>query len=375
MKFFKTITLLLWLLPAAALAQPEGSTMPSRGVRDTLHLTYEMLAGTSIPKTYEGMRKRPVFVQYYIPNLSDVSNLPILIAMSGAERSGSAQMNVWQRFAEQYGIIVLTPQFFRKKDLEKLPENVRPIYTTGNYWGSNRYQLGNVATGTIVEGGDKKLRPRSQWTYGIIEALFDYVKMQIGSNAEGYYLFGHSAGGQFVGRMAMVYPEARIIRAVAASPSSWAWPAIDGFKGNDGKIYGWPYSIKDIYKDYKELAPCFEKDLYIMVGSLDTKTAALDMSPTAMAQGDRRTDRAANFYSACKKVAKKNKLKFNFKFAEVEGVGHGTKGIAFGGPDSRSVLLEDLGPNAAFRILFEDVITGKAAANAGKEKKTKKAKK
>jgi hypothetical protein len=43
--------------------------------------------------------------------------------------------------------------------------------------------------------------PRQEWTFGIVERLFDLLLAQGITTWQRYGLFGHSAGGQFVDRM------------------------------------------------------------------------------------------------------------------------------------------------------------------------------
>lgn len=58
-------------------------------------------------------------------------------------------------------------------------------------------------------------RPRS---FSRIEHLFDAIRQATGNRGERYFLYGHSEGGQFVLRLLMLLPQARVQRAVVVNP-------------------------------------------------------------------------------------------------------------------------------------------------------------
>lgn len=281
---------------------------------------------------YEPLKDKPIKVMYYVPSDGDVKTMPVLFAFTGAERTGNTQLNAWRAFADAYKFVVINPQFPDKK-----------------LWKERDYQFGGV---TDAEG---KVVDRSMWTYNIVESLFDYWRHEVDGTQEGYRMFGHSAGAQFVGRMVMTMPEARIIRAVAANPSSWAWPV--ELKDADGKSFGWPYSISGLPDAEKAgyLADVFSKKLYIQIGQKDTDTESLDMSAAANLQGERRYHRAKNFYQTCVDKAAADKIDCAFRLAEVEGVGHSTWHMVYGyyKPNADKVQEEQLGENSAYLLLFK----------------------
>lgn len=344
--------------------------LDSRGKVDTLDFTYDFIKGKDVPQgPCEALKDRPVHVVYFIPNLSGVEDMPILFVMHGAERVGTAQYNAWRPFAQKYGFILVIPQFLTKQEnLDILPSWRKPMYA-GQYWLTNDYQFGSVSTAS----NSGKLRPRDKWAYNVIELLFEYFRHELDNTSKGYYIYGHSAGGQFVNRMVMAYPEARIIKACAANPSSWAWPSVDGViknldsqeicneYRNGTKTYtsGWGYSIKELYKNEADLAKPFKTKLYVQIGTKDLETESLDQQTAANAQGARRYFRALNFYATCMEVAERAGIKCNYELAEVEGASHSTYHMAYGKPNysTSKVSFDQLGPNAAFTLLFKGVLT------------------
>lgn len=61
---------------------------------------------------------------------------------------------------------------------------------------------------------------REKWAHSAIEHLFDEVR----DGHNGYAIFGHSAGGQFVQRLAPFRPDSSATAMVAADPGWYAMP-------------------------------------------------------------------------------------------------------------------------------------------------------
>ncbi len=282
---------------------------------------------------YRPLRDKPVNVYYYIPTSGDIQTMPVLFVLSGAQRVGNGELNPWYRLAEEYGFIIINPQF------------------TKELYNENEYQFGNVA----VAKKSTELNKKKKWAYNIIEDLFDYYLKVTGSKVKGYYLFGHSAGGQFVHRLVMMLPDARYIKAVAANPSAWTMPLEDGLRDSSGAVYGWPYSVKDTPSGNRRvLKKVLSRRLYVQIGSNDIKTKSLDQSAGANAQGPRRYHRALKFYDVCTAVAGSLGIECGFRLAVVDGTRHSTLQAVYGYPDPDVTKTEeaDLGINSAFNLLF-----------------------
>ena len=362
----------------------KDGTMAKRGVSDSLDISCSMFEGKPISVKYDALENRLVHVIYYVPSLTGVKDMPILFAMHGAERVGGTMINAFKPFADRYGFILVVPQFLRSSDITKknettkeyvFSEEMRARYNGVSFWPENDYQFGGVTTSKT----SGEIRDKSLWTYPVIEAIFEYVRNETGNLSRGYYMFGHSAGGQFVNRMVMAYPEARIIKCVAANPSSWAWPSVEGMIVNpnptvDDKITScespWPYTVKGLYSDISGLSKPFAKRMLVQVGTADMETSSLDQSNQAMAQGYRRYPRGRNFYQVCQAVAAAGKITCNFKFAEVEGAGHGTYAMLYGlssGRSSSRISYDQLGSSAAFTFLFRGVLSERSDSEETEE--------
>jgi len=313
-------------------AGPSAGSFQKRGVDETVRRG-DPARYPSFSYIYKHLPNQPVNVFYYVPTTGDQKEMPVLFVLSGAQRVGNGELNPWQLLAERYGIVVINPQF------------------TKEYYPSNAYQFGNVA----VSKGSSKINKKNKWVYNIVEELFDYYLKATGSKAKGYYLFGHSAGGQFVGRMVLMLPKARYIKAVAANPSAWTWADETGLKAEDGTVFGWPYSVMGTPSGKKSvLKKVLSRKLYIHIGTQDIGTKSLDRSAGANAQGSRRYDRALNYYDACVAKAKELGVDLGFELAVVQGTRHSTLQAVYGypDPDRTKTDKEDLGENSAFKLLF-----------------------
>ncbi|MEI6703768.1 MAG: hypothetical protein WCL71_09590, partial [Deltaproteobacteria bacterium] len=147
----------------------------------------------------KGDPEKPIRVWYYKPSKYNGSS-PILFVMHGMQRNAEGYRDVWIRYAEQFGAFLLVPEFSEKQ-----------------------YPDTNYAQGYMFDSKSQAI-PENRTGFALIEHLFDYVTLQANSQSSRYYLYGHSAGGQFVHRMLLFKSDARIRRAVAANPGFYTLP-------------------------------------------------------------------------------------------------------------------------------------------------------
>ena len=282
---------------------------------------------------YLPLAYKPLTVYYYLPTSGDLGHMPILFAMHGADRSGLNQINVWKYLAEANGIIVIAPEFSKE-----------------NGYSENDYQFGGIFTSTAFSS----LRSSEEWTYCLLETLFDYVKNEIDNISDRYYLFGHSAGGQFVHRFLLAMPDARVIRAVAANPGSWTFPLSEGLVGTDSRNYGWPYSIRNVpFSSEENLCRFFMHNLYVQIGTKDiVQDAYFPKDNASMAQGNTRFERAHAFYECCQTVAQKLSAELRIELVEVEGAGHSSAQMVYGNATVSLPQTDARKAGNAFDLLF-----------------------
>ena len=94
---------------------------------------------------------------------------------------------------------------------------VAPLFDQRDFPGW-RYQRGGIVKDGVVQNP-------SDWSGRLVPALVDWARQQEGRPLA-YSLLGHSAGGQFLERLAAFVPT-QAKRIVVANPGSYVFPSLD----------------------------------------------------------------------------------------------------------------------------------------------------
>jgi len=251
---------------------------------------------------YPHLPNDPIRVFYHIPVGGDKRTMPILFAMHGVNRNASDFRDTWVQHANEKKIIVIAPEF----------ANAGSFSGGRGYSQGGMYRTSNLST----------LKPREQWTFSVIEALFDFIRQDLGNTQAAYDMWGHSAGGQFTHRYALFMPDARINRAVAANAGWYAVPDM---------TVNYPYGLKGcVTVTADSLIKSFAKKLYIQLGTADNDPNADELSHNAgaEAQGPHRYARGIYFWNAAQRESANMRTPLNWEKVEVEGVAHSRSGMA-----------------------------------------------
>jgi pimeloyl-ACP methyl ester carboxylesterase len=176
-----------------------------------------------------------------------------------------------------------------------------------------RYQRGG-----IVDHG--KLQPARDWTINVVPALVASVRAQENRADLPYDLIGHSAGGQFLSRVAAFLPLSAT-RIVIANPSTWVLPSPETPA---------PYGFGGVYPQSQAeeaLRRYLAAPITVLLGGEDTGSKDLADSEEAKAQGATRLARGQNAFNAARDAAQKHGWPFNWRLALVPGVGHTARGM------------------------------------------------
>jgi poly(3-hydroxybutyrate) depolymerase len=257
--------------------------------RQALAQQLDVGTGSFVFKTL--VDKKKIKVWYHMPDGFDNSS-NIVFVMHGLKRNARQYRDIWVGYAKEGRFLLLVPEFSKK-----------------HYPGNSGYNLGNM----VAESG--KINDEALWSFSVIEDLFDHVKSVAPSDAPGYHIYGHSAGAQFVHRLMMFKPNARIRSAVAANAGWYTMPTDD---------VAFPYGLRDSGRQLSSVVPAFERNLTILLGSKDTDQnhKYLRKSSEAMSQGTHRFARGHTFFEMAKQAAKHRKAQFNWKLTIIYGVGH-----------------------------------------------------
>jgi pimeloyl-ACP methyl ester carboxylesterase len=234
---------------------------------------------------------------------------PLVLVFHGVNRNAEDYRNFAIAVAERFKVIVAAPLF----DKDRFPADA---YIRGGLLNK-----------------DGSLRPREQWTYALVPQLVAALRADEGKPELPYYLLGHSAGGQFLARLAAFYP-AEAKRIVAGNPGSHLFPRTD-WKFGYG-FGGLPAEISDETAIKRYLAAPLT--IYLGTGDILTDSENLDRSAEAMLEGPYRYARGRACFEFAQKLAAERGWTFNWRKVETPGIGH-DGGAMFAAPELAEALL------------------------------------
>ena len=171
---------------------------------------------------------------------------------------------------------------------------------------------------------DKSRFPNSRYQLGgggqtgeYVVKLAEWVQKQEGREFP-YSMIGHSAGGQFLSRLAAFTPN-NAKRIVIANPSTYVFASFDmdtpyGFRG--------AYDRDSIESEMKRY---LKSPITIFIGVEDTGDKNLSKDQHAMVQGSNRYERGINAYKSAQNLAKIKGWTFNWRLIQKSGTGHSSK--------------------------------------------------
>ena len=225
-------------------------------------------------------------VYYYKPKGFTVDS-PIVFLMHGADRKVEHIPKEAAQYLEKYNILLILPEY---------SEQLFPKIEA--------YQYGNV-----------KFKPKELWTYYVNDRIFKLVKRITGSQQKKYYIWGNSAGAQFVHRQLIVGAHEFIEKAFASNAGVYTMPT----RGTDP----YPYSLKGLHLTDEDLKRLFSLDFFILLGEEDVvQDACFLKTKAAMRQGENRLQRGKKFYSIAQEEAQRLDLELKWQLITIPGCGH-----------------------------------------------------
>jgi pimeloyl-ACP methyl ester carboxylesterase len=226
----------------------------------------------------------------------------LLVVLHGLGRNAAGYREYARPLADRFCLLVAAPLF----DSSRFPT-----------W---RYQHGGIADKGIVQDS-------AAWTGGIVLQLVDTLRREQGAPDLPYFLIGHSAGGQFLSRIAAFMPnQAR--RMVIANPSTWVEPSVETAA---------PYGFGGVPAADTLLRRYLAAPVTVLLGQEDTGSEDLFETPEAVAQGPTRIARGERTFQAAAAVARAHGWAFGWRLVEVPGVGHRARSM-FGSAQAAEAL-------------------------------------
>lgn len=229
----------------------------------------------------------------------------ILIVFHGLGRNAAGYRDAAIPLGQTLCMVVVAPLF----DAERFPS-----------W---RYQRGGVVH-------DGTVQPAESWTVNLVPRLIAWVRAGDGRPNLPYAFIGHSAGAQFLSRVAAFLPN-EATQIVIANPSTWVRPTltIDAPYGFGGAFRG--AAGEEALRRYLA-AP-----VTVLLGQEDVGSQNLATGDEAEAQGGTRLERGTNVFQEAEREAGRRKWAFNWRLAFVPGVGH-SAGSMFASDQALSAL-------------------------------------
>jgi hypothetical protein len=213
----------------------------------------------------------------------------ILIVFAGLHRTIGPYRDYATPLAKRYCLIVVAPLF----DPERFPS-----------WS---YQRGGVLHNSVP------LQP-DRWTVNLVPRLIAWARQQAGAPLP-VALLGHSAGAQFVSRVA-AYIDTGATRIIIANPSTWVRPRLD---------IAAPYGFGGLFAPADAEAALRRyvgEPITVLLGGEDVGDVDLARGPEAEDQGATRLERGQNMLREAETVAGRNHWPFSWHAAIIPGVGH-----------------------------------------------------
>ena len=219
----------------------------------------------------------------------------VLLVFHGNGRGASSYRDSARSIADRACFVVYSPLM----DKKRFPN-----------WSYHR--------GGVVHKGT--LREREDWTVTMVQDLIDWIKLREGDESE-IYLFGHSAGAQFLSRVAAYGELEGVERIVLANPSTYVLP-------NNGEAA--PYGFGGLPEDISGPAAIqayLAAPVTVYLGLEDKGEKDLTRNDQADKQGSNRLERGRNVYQLARDTAAQFGWPFGWSMVEVPGVGHTARGM------------------------------------------------
>lgn len=252
--------------------------------------------------TYGGA---PLTLFTYKP--SNYKDGPLLVVFHGVVRNAENYRDFAIPMADRFGAILVSPLL----DEARFPEE----------W----YQRGGLLD------ADGRAKPKDQWMFNVVPAIVADARSREGKPALPYYLIGHSAGAQFIVRLAAYLPgEAR--RIVAGNAGSLLFPS---------RAHAFGYGLGGLPPELSDdamLQRYFAAPLTLYLGTADvTPRRRFDASEAAMKQGPHRYGRNQAFFELARTMAAARGWTFNWRKVETPGIEHDAAAM-FAAPEVEDAL-------------------------------------
>ena len=260
------------------------------------------------------LSNKSINVYYHLPQ-ADLTNIPILFSFHGGSRNADDYRDDWIQMANANNFMVFAPEF-----------------NSDDFPSGDMYNLANIFQDGDNPSSDTFNSP-DNWTFSIIDQLFEFIKVEIGGNQATYNAWGHSAGAQFLHRFVFYLPDSKLNIAVCSNAGWYTVPESD---------IVFPYGLLESQLSNVNLISAFSKKLYVHLGDADTDPNSSSLRHNDIVdeqQGLNRLVRGRYFFATSQEKAESLNAVFNWeKTPEVPGVAHDHTAMAL---DALQYILQE----------------------------------
>ena len=254
-----------------------------------------------------------ITVHYYLPDGFTLDS-KILLIIPGAGRNSFDYRNAWLQTAQEHNILVAALGY---------PENKYDLaaYNMGGVLKNFRAQNIDTSSPGVIYAQDADIAfdinaNKAEWLFNDFDRVFSFIKTATGATSPNYDIFGHSAGGQILHRLALFHPNSRANKIIAANAGWYTLPDLATPP---------PTGLQGIPINGVDLIESFAADLTILLGendNSDTAGGTLLRTPIIDQQGLGRLQRGQTFFKAGQDQAKSIGALYNWTLKLIPGVGH-----------------------------------------------------
>ncbi len=246
---------------------------------------------SAIPHTDPFSPDRPLVLECYRAP-THTPHSPVVLVQHGMGRNGDEYCDAWIPAADRHGLLI-----------------VAITYPNESWPGSRTYNDGHVRDQQC------EVRPRDAWSNAIPARVFELLRQSGVTTRTQAFLWGHSAGAQFVHRLLGLQPHHPFMAAGAGNAGWYTEPTL-------AKPY--PEGLGGIGLHEIDIERLLAFPLVIFAGDHDNDTSApnLPTHPSALAQGPHRFARAHWYLAAGQQEAARRGLPCNWRLVVVPGIGH-----------------------------------------------------
>lgn len=273
--------------------------------------------------TLSGKDAAEITVHYYRPDGFTASS-PVLLVIPGAGRNSDEYRNAWLEAAWSAGVLVAALGY-PQADYDFAAYHMGGIVRDLSFRNSRVEKPGERAT--VIRLHDEDITfdinpDRESWLFADFDRVFDHIAKAGGSTQKGYDIFGHSAGGQILHRMAMFHRKTKAERIISANSGFYTLP--DFTRPLPTGIAGTPLTSDDV-------ASALGRNLTVLLGEDDNSELAggtFLRTPLTDRQGLGRLQRGRHFYAFAQAKARDIGVASAWKLETVPGVGHDFTGMS-----------------------------------------------